>query len=164
LNARIRIPAAPSPEQEHPLTPRGGGLPSAWVGYATCAWTVVFGAPHIWWALGNPFAFPGGDVSYQVFVSATWRIVFDWIVVLLCAIGFGVALALVRPWGRRLPQRPLLAAAWTASAMLTLRGVAGVAVDGLRDVEFPMRPLFTVAFVVGGLLFGGVAWRAQHTR
>jgi hypothetical protein len=135
---------------------------SRWAGYAACAWTVLFGAPHIWWALGNPFAFPGGHVSYQVFMSATWRIVFDWIVVLLCAIGFGVALALVRPWGRRLPQPPLLAAAWTASAMLTLRGVAGVAVDGLRDVEFPIRPVFTVAFVVGGLLFGLVAWRARH--
>jgi Protein of unknown function (DUF3995) len=122
----------------------------------------VFGAPHIWWALGSSLAFPGGDVSYQVFMSATWRIVFDWIVVLLCAVGFGVALALVRPWGRRLPLRPLRAAAWTASAMLTLRGVAGVAVDGLRDVEFPMRPVFTVAFVVGGVLFGGVAWRAPH--
>jgi hypothetical protein len=134
-----------------------------WVGYATCVWTVVFGAPHIWWALGNPFAFPGGDAGYRVFVSATWRIVFDWVVVLLCAIGFGVALALVSPWGRRLPKRPLLAAAWTASAMLTLRGVAGVAVDGLSDVEFPMRPVFTVAFVIGGLLFGGVAWRAQRT-
>ena len=98
-----------------------------------------------------------------MFFSATWRIVFDWVVVLLCAVGFGVALALIRPWGRRLPRQLLLAAAWTATAMLTLRGVAGVAVDGLIDVEFPMRPVFTVAFVVGGLLFAGLAVSAGHT-
>jgi hypothetical protein len=40
--------------------------------------------------------------------------------------------------------------------MLTLGGVAGVAVDGLRDVEFPMRPVFTVAFVTAGLLVTSV--------
>ena len=137
---------------------------SAWVGYAACAWTAVFAAPHIWWALGNPYAFPGGEASYRIFVSATWRIVFDWVVVLLSVLGFGVALALVRPWGRTLPQRPLQAAAWTAAAILTLRGVAGVAVDGLKDLESPIRPVWTMAFVVGGLLFGGVAWRAHQRR
>jgi hypothetical protein len=106
----------------------------------------------------------GGEASYRIFVSATWRIVFDWVVVVLSFLGFGVALALVRPWGRTLPQRPLQAAAWTAAAILTLRGVAGVAVDGLRDLESPIRPVWTMAFVVGGLLFGGVAWRARQRR
>jgi hypothetical protein len=57
----------------------------------------MFSAPHVWWALGNPFAFPGGEASYHVFVSATWRILFDWVVVLLGGLGFFVALALVRP-------------------------------------------------------------------
>jgi len=137
---------------------------AAWLGYATCVWTVLFAVPHVWWALGYSFAFPGGDVSYRVFVSATWRIVFDWIVVLLCLVGFGIALALVRPWGQMVPQRLLRVGAWVAAGLLTLRGVAGVAVDGLRDVESPIRPVWTVSFVVGGLLFGALAWRARHAQ
>ena len=146
------------------LTARHDGLRSAWVGYATCAWTALFAAPHIWWALGHPFAFPGGERSYRVFMSATWRIVFDWVVVLLSLIGFGVALALVRPWGRKIAQWPLHAAAWTACAILSLRGAGGLAVDGLTNLDDPSRPIWTVGFVVGGLLFGGVAWRARRAR
>jgi hypothetical protein len=115
----------------------------------------------VWWALGNPLAFPGGEASYRVFMSASWRIVFDWTVVLLSLVALGVALALVRPWGRNLPQRPLHIAAWTAAVILTLRGVAGIAVDGLRDLESPIRPIWTVGFALGGFLFGGVAWRAH---
>jgi hypothetical protein len=137
---------------------------SVWLGYATCAWTVLFAAPHVWWALGYPLAFPGGEASYRVFVSATWRIVFDWIVVLLCLLGFGIALALVRAWGRMLPQRLLHVAASAAAALLTLRGLGGVAVDGLRDVESPIRPVWTISFVVGGLLFGALAWRVRRAR
>lgn len=132
-------------------------LGSPWIGYATCLWTVMFAAPHIWWALGNPFAFPGGEASYRVFVSATWRVVFDWIVVFLSFVGFGVALALVRPWGQLLPQWPLVTAAWIAAVILTLRGIAGLAVDGL------VRPMWTFGFLVGGLLFC-VAWGALRVR
>ena len=33
-----------------------------------------------------------------------------------------LALALVRPWGRRVPRRLLLGVAWAASAVLTLYG------------------------------------------
>jgi hypothetical protein len=142
---------------------RAGGhrLRSAWVNYAACGWSVLFATPHVWWALGHPLGFPGGEASYRVFVSAGWRIVFDWVVVLLSLVGFGIALALVRPWGRLLPQRPLQTGAWTAAVLLTLRGVAGIVVDGLRDLESPIRPVWTIAFAVGGLLFGGVAWRAR---
>ena len=137
---------------------------AAWVGYATCVWAVLFAVPHVWWALGYSLAFPGGEASYKVFVSATWRIVFDWIVVLLCLLGFGIAFAFVRPGGQMVPQRLLRVGAWAAAGLLTLRGVAGVAVDGLRDVESPIRPVWTVSFVVGGLLFGALAWRARHAQ
>jgi len=127
---------------------------SPWLGYATCAWTVIFAAPHIWWGIGSSFAFPGGEASYRVFVSATWRIVFDWFVVFLSFTGFGVALALAHPWGPMPPPWHLLAAARTAFVILTLRGVGGLVVDGL------VRPYWTLMFVLGGLLFGGVAWGA----
>ena len=128
----------------------------AWIGYATCAWTVLFAAPHVWWGLGIPLGFPGGEAGYQHFMSATWRIVYDWVVVFLSLTGCGVALALVRPWGRTLPQRPLQVLAWMAFGVLTLRGAAGLVADGLAD------PIWSPSFLLGGLLFGGLAWQAHR--
>jgi hypothetical protein len=133
-------------------------LDTPWLAYATCTWTAIFAAPHIWWALGSPFGFPGGEASYRIFMSATWRIVYDWVVVLLSFMGFGVALALVRSWGHAIPQRLLHTLAWLGFGVLTLRGVAGLAVDGLAD------PVWSPGFLVGGLLFGGLAWRAHVTK
>jgi hypothetical protein len=39
--------------------------------------------------------------------------------------------------------------------MLTLRGVAGLIVDGSSD------PVWWPIFLTGGVLFGGVAWLAR---
>jgi len=89
-------------------------------------------------------------------MSATWRIAYDWVVVFLSVTGFCVALALVRPWGRALPQRLLHALAWMAFGVLTLRGVAGLVADGLAD------PIWSPGFLLGGLLFGGLAWRSHR--
>lgn len=44
--------------------------------------------------------------------------------------------------------------AWIACAMLTLRGVTGLVVDGASD------PIWWPAFLVGGILFRAVAWLA----
>ncbi len=124
-----------------------------WIHYAACAWALLFAAPHAWWALGISAGFPGGAANHRLMMS-TWRYFFDVGVVLLSATAAILALALVRPWGSVVPLWIRRTAAWIASAMLTFRGVAGLVVDGLSD------PIWWPTFLIGGLLFGSVAWLA----
>jgi hypothetical protein len=124
-----------------------------WINYAACLWALLFATPHVWWALGVPSGFPGGPANHQLMMS-TWRYFFDLVVILLSMTAVFVALALVRPWGQTIPHWILRTMAWIASTMLTLRGVAGLVVDGASD------PVWWPTFLVGGILFGSVAWLA----
>ena len=129
--------------------------PRRWISYAACAWAMLFALPHTWWALGIPFGFPGGRANHELMMASMWRYLFDVIVVVCSVIGFLIPRALLRP-PRELARRWVpLTAAWLASAMLTLRGVAGMVVDGTSD------PVWWPAFLLGGILFGGVAWLAR---
>lgn len=130
-----------------------------WINYAACLWALLFAAPHIWWALGFPAGFPGGLARGRAnhhLMMTTWRYYFDVFVIFLSFLAFFVALALVRTWGQTIPRRILRTMAWIASAMLTLRGVAGLVVDGTND------PVWWPTFLVGGILFGIVAWAARR--
>jgi len=49
----------------------------------------------------------------------------------------------------------LRTAAWIACGMLSLRGVAGMVVDGSSDL------IWWPTFLTGGLLFGAVAWSSR---
>jgi hypothetical protein len=113
---------------------------------------------HAWWALGIPAGFPGGEASYHRFMSSTWRYRYDVAVVALSAVGVLVVLRLLRTAGgggrRWIPH----AAAWIASGALTLRGIAGLVVDGAAD------PVWWPTFLAGGILFGCVAWLARAPR
>jgi len=122
-----------------------------WVHYTAAVWSVLFAAPHVWWALGVPAGMPGGRASHELLVT-TWRYYFDLAVIFLCVLAFGVALAPVHRWGAWLPRRLQRGMAYTASAMLGLRGLAGMIVNGRSD------PIWWPIFLTGGLLFGGVAY------
>ncbi len=126
------------------------GIRSRWINYAACVWALLFAAPHLWWALGIPAGFPGGEANHRLLMSSPWRYLFDVVVVLLSITAIVVALALLRPRGW-IPRT----AAWIASTMLTLRGIAGLAVDGAKD------PIWWPAFLTGGILFGSVACFAR---
>ena len=130
-----------------------------WINYAAGLWALLFAAPHVWWALGFPFGFPGGlargRANHQLMMT-TWRYYFDVAVIFLSLLAIFVALAPIRTWGRNIPRWILRTMAWIASAMLTLRGVAGLVVDGTRD------PVWWPTFLLGGILFGCVAWAARR--
>jgi hypothetical protein len=129
-----------------------------WISYATCAWALAFAAPHTWWALGVSAGFPGGEDGYYLFMSSSWRFAYDLFVVFLSAVGFVVALVLLRP-AQRVPRRWLPhTLAWIACALLSLRGLAGLIVDGGSDL------IWWPVFLLGGILYGLVAWlaRAPH--
>jgi len=127
-----------------------------WISYAACVWAIAFAAPHIWWALGIPAGFPGGDDSYRFFMSSSWRIVFDVVVILLSILAFLVVLALLQPPARTVRRWIPHTAAWIACVALSFRGVAGMIVDGTSD------PVWWPAFLLGGILFGLVAWFARR--
>jgi len=128
-----------------------------WVSYATCAWSVAFGAPHLWWALGVPWGFPGGHANYEMFMASGWRFAYDVFVIACSALGVIVSLVLLnpRPTGWRWIPHML---AWIAAALLTVRGVAGLIVDRGRDL------VWDPTFLVGGILFLSVAWSARTPR
>jgi hypothetical protein len=122
-----------------------------WVHYAASIWSILFAAPHVWWALGVPTGFPGGQAHHELMIT-TWRYYGDVAVILLCVLAVGVALAPVQQWGALIPRRLLRVMAYTASAMLGLRGLAGMIVDGVSD------PVWWPTFLAGAILFGGVAY------
>jgi hypothetical protein len=85
-------------------------------------------------------------------MMTTWRYYFDVAVILLCALAVCVALAPIQQSGALIPRRLLRVMAYTASAMLGLRALAGMIVDGASD------PIWWPTFLAGGILFGGVAF------
>ena len=128
-------------------------------GYAACLWSVRFAAPHAWWALGIPAGFPGGEASYHRFMGSAWRYWYDVAVVVLCVVAIRITFRLVRAVEPVARHRGLRGALWLASGALTLRGVAGLVVDGASD------PVWWPMFLTGGILFGSVArlTAAPHT-
>jgi Protein of unknown function (DUF3995) len=86
----------------------------------------------------------------------------------------GAALALARSWGRVVPGRVLVAAAWLGAAVLVLYGgvnvVAGaLALAGVVEVPGGVDRtalwwhvlVWDLWFVVWGLLLGAAAWAGQ---
>jgi hypothetical protein len=128
------------------------------ISYAAATWAILFAALHTWWALGISAGFPGGEANHRLMMSSVWRYAYDVVVILLSITAAVVAVILLRPTGRL--SRPWIprAAAWIACGMLSLRGIAGAAVDGLSD------PVWWPTFLTGGILFGALAWLARGGR
>jgi hypothetical protein len=126
-----------------------------WISYAACAWAVLFAAPHLWWALGIPAGFPGGAANHHFFMSSPWRFAYDVLVILLSGLAAVITVTLLRPPHEVARRWIPLTAAWIACGMLTLRGVAGLVVDGASDL------VWWPTFLLGGILLGCVAWLAR---
>jgi hypothetical protein len=117
-----------------------------------CAWAISYAAPHAWWALGIPVGFPGGEANHRLWMSSTWRYLYNVAVVLLSLAAVAISLALL--WSNRVggTRRLLRIAAWTGGGILLLRGVVGAIVDGTADL------IWWPTFLTGGLLLSSVAW------
>jgi hypothetical protein len=128
------------------------------IAYAAVAWAIVFGAPHLWWGLGISFGFPGGRESYELFTSSAWRIVYDWVVVVMCVLAIVIVLTLQKP-AEQVARRGIpLVLCWFASGILLFRAVAGFIFDGTSDL------LWNPVFFTGGMLMGAVARMARTPR
>jgi NADH dehydrogenase len=139
----------------------------SWAGYAAASWALIFAALHVVWAAGW---YVGLDQeSARKAFHQRWFLVYDLVVAGLCVVGVSVALALVRPWGRRWPRSLAGGLAWTGTAVLALRGGAGaaqaayLAATGQRIAA--ISGLWQLWFCLGAVLFGLATvrfWRANE--
>lgn len=145
-------------------TVTSAGFKGSWAGYGAALWALIFAALHVVWAAGWYVGLPEEEARKAF--QQTWFLVFDLVVAGMCALAILVALALVQPWGRRLPRWLLSLLAWGGTGLLVLRGGGGViqtvylVVTG-RYVADPMH-LYEVWFCLGAILFGLSAWRFRR--
>ncbi len=110
-----------------------GSRSTAWAAYVACAWAFVFAAISCYWAAGGTV---GADTVGGT-IEALGRARDPRFVALLWGTGIAkillglLALALVRPWGRVLPRRLLLVAAWGVGAGMAAYGAIQLVVTGV---------------------------------
>ena len=147
----------------------------SWAAYSACVWAFVFAAPSFYWAAGGTagmaalstgIAEMGRDPRFVVLVWATG------VAKVLAGI---LALALVRPWGRRVPRWVLLAGGWGGGLLLLFHGgdfvlQGALALGGFVDVP-ASAPWETIRwytflwgpyFLLGGILFCAATWHYQR--
>ncbi|HEX5506262.1 MAG TPA: DUF3995 domain-containing protein [Thermomicrobiales bacterium] len=152
------------------------GLPArwaAWVGYMAAVLALLSAATSFYWAAGGSagLATIGGEIARLGRARDPALIAVVWGAGVAKVVAGVLALALVRPWGRIFPRWLLLAAAWGASALLTVWGGLNVVAGGLAlagVVAAPASADWTALrwhvfwwdpwFLVWGLLLGAAAW------
>ncbi|MGH2542164.1 MAG: DUF3995 domain-containing protein [Ardenticatenaceae bacterium] len=158
------------------FAPRSRSL--AWAAYAACGWTLGYTALKLYWAVGGTALRSTIGFPDEVWQEPSFIAIGLWGTVALGLFGAAVALALARPWGARTIRWLLLTAAWGASALLLLRGVAGI-VQGIlaltgaltipesvaRSVIYWDFLFYSPYFLVWGILWAAAAWWAtrRHT-
>ncbi|WP_328304607.1 DUF3995 domain-containing protein [Actinomycetospora sp. NBC_00405] len=150
---------------------------TAWAGYLAAAVGSAFAAVSLYWAAGGTAGLCtiGGPVEDLTRARDPQFIALLWATAVAKIIGAVLGLALVRPWGQRVPRRTLFAGAEAAAVLLTLygavqTGAVALAATGFLDVE-PIDPtvlrwrmfLWEPWFLVWGLLLG-IAVRQRRRR
>jgi hypothetical protein len=148
------------------VTPAGG---SARRGSTWCLlvgiWSLVFAAPHFYWAAGGRAGLGAQVGAADVALAQGWFAAYNLAAGCLGILGALLALALDRGWAGPRLHRPLLVAAAVAGAVLLARGVLGVTllvIDELGGAPGGRPPAVLLAiepwFVLGGLAYAGLAW------
>lgn len=135
-----------------------------WVAYAAACWALIFAAFHIAWAAGW---YIGLDpVEAAAAFAVPWKLAYDLVAAGMCAVAVPVALALVMPWGRRVPGRLLNTLAWIGTGLLVLRAMGSLlqAAYLLLTGRFRFQDMgvWEPWFYLGATLFGVTLW--QHRR
>ena len=117
----------------HSPAPPTRSRTTASAAYAACALAWLSAVPSVYWALGGTAGLDtvGGAIEQLARTRDPAGIALGLGAGVLKVAGGLLALALVRPWGRAIPDRLLLGAAWTASVVLTGYGGLLVAVGAM---------------------------------
>ena len=174
LAAAVPAWAGPRQGRDRPvMRPRA----TEWAAYAACALALLYAVPSFYWALGGTAGLDtvGGAIEELARSRDPAGVALGIGAGILKVAGGLLALALVRPWGRVVPRRLLLGAAWAAGAVLTGYGGLLVVVGTLvlTGAISPAGPVDRTAlrwhvlvwdlwFLVWGLLLGAAAW--HHRR
>lgn len=151
---------------------------AAWAGYAACGWGLIFAAISFYWGSGGRTLLDtiGGSIERMALAGDTSIYVAVWVTGLLKMVGAVLALALVQPWGRRLPRRLVALLGWVAAIFLTLYGGLLVLGDALVAVgvvkqsqPIVWKPLWwhlwvwDMSFFIWGLLFAVALWSFRRS-
>jgi Protein of unknown function (DUF3995) len=162
------------PPAVHESRPTRRSPGTAWAANAACALALLSAVPSFYWALGGTAGLDTvGGVIEELARTRDPAGVALGIGAGVLKVAGGLALALVRPWGRAIPRRLLLGAAWAASMVLAAYGGLLVVVRALvlTGVISPSGPvdrtalrwhvmLWDLWFLVWGLLLGVAAWHS----
>jgi Protein of unknown function (DUF3995) len=128
----------------------------------------LFAAVSFYWGSGGKRGLDtiGGTIEQKALAGDTLIYLAVWITGGLKLFGAALALALVRPWGRRLPRWGVAFLGWVAAVLLTLYGGFLVAADALAaaGVITPSQPIawkpllwhlwvWDMSFLIWGILF-----------
>lgn len=115
---------------------------TTWAGYAAAVWMLIFAAMSFYWAAGGMLgARTLGTAIHDLAVEREPGFVAVlWLTGAAKALGAVLALALVRPWGRLLPRRPLLWVAGGGAVLLLGYGAANLVQHLLMATELIATP------------------------
>ena len=137
----------------------------AW-GYAAALWALIFTLLHVVWWSGWYVLLPQEEARWAF--SRRWFRVYDLVVAGACLLAVFVALALVQPWGRRVPRLLLSFLAWAGTALLVLRGGGTVLQTAYlvvtRRYAFQPMHLYEIWFWLGAVLFSMTLLRFYRAR
>lgn len=160
----------------------GSTAPKQWVrwagyagyaGYAACVWALAFAAVSFYWAVGGTAGSStiGPALTSLAMTRNPEFMAILWATGALKVAAGLLALALVRPWARRIPRRLPLLAGWGAGAALILYGGASFVQHAMMAAGIVGIPsglgatvlrwhllLWDPWWLLGGILFALAAW------
>jgi hypothetical protein len=133
-------------------------------GYAAALWALIFAFLHLVWWAGWYVLLPQAEARWSF--SRPWFRIYDLVVAGACLLAVLVGLALVQPWGRRIPRALLRSVAWAGTGLLLLRAGGGLLQTAYllirrRYVFHPMH-LYEIWFALGALLFSMTMLRVRQ--
>jgi hypothetical protein len=147
--------------------------PTSLVAYAASAWAFAFAAMSLYWAAGGTFGVgtQADSIRELAVTRPAWFVATLWVTGVMKATAGLIALALVRPWGRAIPPRMVVVAAWGTGVLLALYGGANLAVRAMMGLGVLSTPesmrsaaarwhllVWDPWWLLGGILFCAAAW------